>query len=107
MYGLSERSYKELMDILSSVPEIDEAIIYGSRARGDYWVASDIDLSLKGPALTRRSLRQLNDKLYDSHIPYFFDTHIYSEIKDPHFKASIDRDGKVLFQRNSNITSKA
>lgn len=99
MYGLSDRSYRELMDILRSVPEIDEAVIYGSRARGDYWAASDIDLSLKGQSLTRRSLRQLNDKLYESHIPYFFDTHIYSEIKDPRFKANVDRDGKVLYRR--------
>ena len=99
MYGLSERSYRELMDILRSVPEIDEAVIFGSRARGDYGAASDIDLSLRGPHLTRRSLRQLNDKLYESHIPYFFDTHIYAEIKDPHFKESVDRDGKVLYRR--------
>ena len=100
MYGLSERSYKELIDILLSVPEIDEAVIFGSRARGDYWAASDIDLSLKGQNLTHRCLRQLNDKLYESHIPYYFDTHIYSEIRDPRFKASVDSEGKVLFHRN-------
>ena len=35
MYGLSDRSYKELIMILDSIPEIDEAIIFGSRARGD------------------------------------------------------------------------
>lgn len=98
-YGLSDRSMKELLEILTSVPEIEEASIYGSRARGDYWPASDVDLSLRGSRLTRRSLRELNDKLYESHIPYFFDTHIYSEIKSPQFKANVDRDGVVLYQR--------
>ena len=62
-YGLSDRSYKELLEILASVPEVEEAVIYGSRARGDNWAASDIDLSLKGDNLTHRCLRVLNDRL--------------------------------------------
>ena len=99
MYGLSDRSYKELTQIVASIPEIEKAIIYGSRARGDYWHASDIDLSLRGKGLTRHSLRVLNDKLYESHIPYFFDTNIYSEIRNPTFKANVDRDGKLFFRR--------
>lgn len=99
MYGLSDRSYKELIEIVASVPQIEEAVIYGSRARGDYWYASDIDLSLKGRELTRRNLRELNDKLYDSHIPYFFDTHIYSEIKNQRFRSNVDRDGQVIYRR--------
>lgn len=99
MFGLSERSYNELLEILASIPEIEEASIYGSRARGDYWRASDIDLSLKGEHLSRHTLRVLNDKLYESHIPYFFDTHIFSEIKNPQFRANVIRDGKVVYKR--------
>ena len=101
MYGLSDTSYQELIQILASIPEIDDAIIYGSRARGDYWHASDIDLSLKGANIDKRVLHQLNDKLYESHIPYFFDTNIYSEIRNPAFKANVDRDGKQLFHRQT------
>ena len=100
MYGLSDRSYKELIQILASIPEIDEAIIYGSRARGDYWHASDIDLSLKGKELTKKTIRVLNDKLYESHIPYFFDTNLYSDIRNQEFKANVDRDGKLFYRRN-------
>lgn len=98
MYGLSDQSYKELLEILASVPEIEEAMIYGSRARGDYWRASDIDLSLKGMQLTPHILSVLNDRLYESHIPYFFDTHIYQQIKNPKFKANVDRDGIVIYK---------
>ena len=99
MFGLSERSYNELLEILASIPEIEEACIYGSRARGDYWRASDIDLSLKGKQLSRHTLRVPNDKLYESHIPYFFDTHIFSEIKNPQFQENVLRDGKVVYKR--------
>lgn len=100
MYGLTDRSYQELLQILASIPEIEQAVLYGSRARGDYGRASDIDLSLKGSRLTRRALRQLNDRLYESHIPYFFDTNIYTEIKNERFKANIDNDGKVIYGKN-------
>ena len=42
MYGLTDRSHKELLEILSSIPEIEEVLIYGSRARGDFWRAPDV-----------------------------------------------------------------
>jgi len=81
MYGLTDKSYNELLQILASIPEIEEAIIYGSRA------------------FTRHTLTRLNDKLYESHIPQFFDTHIYANIKNPKFKANVDREGKVLYRK--------
>ena len=100
MYGLTDKSYHELLQILASIPEIEEALIFGSRARGDYWRASDVDLSIKGKDFDRHTLARLNDKLYNSHIPQFFDTHIYANIQNPQFKACVDRDGKVLYRRD-------
>lgn len=101
MYGLTDKSYQELMKILASFPEIEEAIIYGSRARGDFGRASDVDLSIKGSRFDRHTLARMNDKLYESHIPLFFDTHIYDNIKNLKFKANIDREGKVLYRKIS------
>ena len=85
---------------MASIPEIEEALIFGSRARGDYWRASDVDLSIKGKDFDRHTLARLNDMLYNSHIPQFFDTHIYANIQNPQFKANVDRDGKVLYRRD-------
>lgn len=85
---------------MASIPEIEEALIFGSRARGDYWRASDVDLSIKGKDFDRHTLARLNDKLYNSHIPQFFDTHIYANIQNSQFKANVDRDGKVLYRRD-------
>ncbi|MCH5312207.1 MAG: nucleotidyltransferase domain-containing protein [Prevotella sp.] len=99
MYGLTEKSYKELMEILASIPEIEEVVIFGSRARGDFWRASDVDLSIKGKDVVRHTLAVLNDKLYESHIPQIFDTHIYSNIKNQGFKDNVDKEGKVIYRR--------
>lgn len=99
MYGLTERSYNELVQILASFPEIEEAVIYGSRARGDYWRASDVDLSIKGQGFNRHVLVRLNDKLYNSHIPQICDTHIYANIKNKKFKDNIDREGQTIYRK--------
>ena len=99
MYGLTDKSYKELLDILSSIPEIEEVLIFGSRARGDFWRASDVDLSIKGKNVGHRTLAVLNDKLYESHIPQIFDTHIYADIKNLDFRNNVNQDGKVIFRK--------
>ena len=101
MYGLTDKSYNELLEILSSIPEIEEVLIYGSRARGDFGRASDVDLSIKGKNVVRHTLAILNDKLYESHIPQVFDTHIYSDIKNQNFKNNVDREGKVIYRQST------
>ena len=99
MYGLTDKSYMELLQILASIPEIEEAVIYGSRARGDFWRASDVDLSIKGKEFNRYTLARLNDMLYNSHFTQICHTHIYTNIKNPKFKANVDLDGKVLYRK--------
>lgn len=105
MYGISDRDLQELRSILSSIPNIEEAIIYGSRARGDYKKGSDIDLSIKGRDLSFHDLSLLDDKLYYSYIPYFFDTNSYYHLSNPNLIANINKDGKVLY--SNNITHRA
>lgn len=100
-YGIEDRYMTELRQILSSIPEIEKAVLYGSRARGDYHRASDIDLSLYGENLTSRQLNQLRDKLYLSRIPYFFDTNIFSQLRNEAFIQNILHDGKVIYRRNT------
>ncbi len=100
MYGLSEQCRKELTDILSSIPAIEEAVIYGSRARGDYKPTSDIDITLKGKDLTFRDLALLDDKLYYSYLPYYCDTSIMRDLTNNDLIHNIEQNGKVFYKRN-------
>ena len=47
-YGLSEEQLTEICNILTLYSEIEEAIIYGSRAIDTYKEASDVDIAIKG-----------------------------------------------------------
>ena len=96
-FGLKDMEIKALRDVLASVPEVEEAIIYGSRARGTNRKSSDIDMMLKGDNLTYLQLALLDAKIDDLYLPYFVDLSLYSMIKNMDLIASIEREGKVLY----------
>ena len=96
-FGLKDMEIKALRDVLASVPEVEEAIIYGSRARGTNRKSSDIDMTLKGDNLIYLQLALLDAKIDDLYLPYFVDLSLYSMIKNVDLIASIEREGKVLY----------
>lgn len=51
-FGLSDKSIEQIHSILRKYPEIETAVIYGSRAKENYREGSDVDLTLKGENLT-------------------------------------------------------
>ena len=98
-FGLTDIELQALRDLLASIPEVEQAIIYGSRARGTHQMASDIDLTLKGDNLTYLQLALLDDKIDDLYLPYFVDLSLYSMLRTPELLDSICREGKVLYNR--------
>ena len=98
-FGLNDIELQALCSVLASMPEVEEAIIYGSRARGTNHIASDIDITLKGNELTYLQLALLDARIDDLYLPYFVDLSLFSMLKNPDLLESIDREGKVLFKR--------
>ena len=98
-FGLNDIELQALCSVLASMPEVEEAIIYGSRARGTNHIASDIDITLKGNELTYLQLALLDAKIDDLYLPYFVDLSLFSMLKNPDLLKSIDREGKVLYKR--------
>ena len=101
-FGLKDNEIKALRETLASIPEVEEAIIYGSRARGKNKVSSDIDITLKGSNLTYLQLALLDAKIDDLYLPYFVDLSLFSMLRNADLIESIEREGKVLY-RNERI----
>lgn len=101
-FGLKDNEIKALRETLASIPEVEEAIIYGSRARGTNKSSSDIDITLKGSNLTYLQLALLDAKIDDLYLPYFVDLNLFSMLKNADLIESIEREGKVLY-RNQRI----
>ena len=97
-YGLSDNTLSILDTIFQKYPGINQAILYGSRAKGKYRSGSDIDLTLKtGENFTFKDLLRISGDFDDSDIPYLVDVSIYDKLSNPDLKAHIDRVGKILY----------
>jgi predicted nucleotidyltransferase len=96
-FGLGERVVATICDVFKAHPEVEDVILYGSRARGNYKVGSDIDLTMQGEALDYRLLSTINQELYDLPIPYTVDLSILSEISNPKLVEHIQRVGRIFY----------
>ena len=70
-FGLSARTLDQLRGVLSRHTGIQRAIVYGSRAKGDFRPGSDIDLTLDAPGLMFDELLRINlrDHAILNHMP--------------------------------------
>jgi predicted nucleotidyltransferase len=78
-------------------PEIEKAILFGSRAKGNYKPASDIDLTLVGDDLTLTIQQTIENELDDLLLPYKFDISIYHTISSKELLDHIERIGQLFF----------
>nr|WP_262897984.1 nucleotidyltransferase domain-containing protein [Algoriphagus oliviformis] len=99
-FGLSDADLEEILDILSKEAQVEQAFIFGSRAKGNFKTGSDVDIALKGEALDFDTLSQISYLLNEeTNMPYKFDVLNYHTIKEPALLAHIDRVGVQVFQR--------
>ena len=98
-YGLSDITVSRILKVLSSFSAIDRAILYGSRARRNYRVGSDIDLTLDGEDLTFKDLCLVDERLDDLMLPYHFDLSVLKHITNEALLDNIRSEGKIFYQR--------
>ncbi len=96
-YGLKEEEINWLGHNFAQYPEIEEVVLYGSRAKGCHKPFSDVDITLKGSKLTRNILRDLQMKLYDSIMPYEFDVSLFATLKNEDLIDHINRCGIIIY----------
>ena len=98
-YGLKAYEIEKIRKVFESFPEIDEALLFGSRAKGNFREGSDIDISLKGRRLSHNLINKIALMIDDLLLPYFCELSIYNRIENPELIAHINRVGKTIFKR--------
>ncbi len=98
-FGLSQEIFDTIIRYISVFPEIEEAIIFGSRAMGNFKPASDIDIAIKGNLKdsTASQLWAMLDVAPSS--PYKFDVLDYGKLSNIELKKHIDEHGISIFKR--------
>ncbi len=100
--GLTKRDIDRIKAVFSKYKQIEKVLIYGSRAKGNYKPASDIDLTLIGKNIDLSLQLKIEFDLDDLMLPYKFDISIYDKITNPEFIDHIIRVGKEFYKRKSN-----
>ena len=98
-YGLRQDDVDLIVEAISCFPEVKEAVLFGSRAKGNFKNGSDVDIALKGERVSAevvsRLAMQLNEELP---LPYFFDVIHFDGIKEVQLTQHINRVGKLLYR---------
>lgn len=97
-YGLSEDTLLKIQQTLAQFPQVEQALLYGSRAKGNFKPGSDIDLSLKGAQLNMGLLGSIEQSLDDLLLPYQIDLSLYAQLNHAELTEHIDRVGQVIYQ---------
>ncbi len=96
---LKENELQKINLVFSKFKEIDEVILYGSRAKGNSKPGSDIDLTIKGVNLDLHLLNLIDNKLDDLDFPYKFDVSIFQQIENKDLKDHINRVGILVYKK--------
>jgi len=100
--GMSNLPYahlEKIQRILARYPQVEEAVLFGSWAKGTARPGSDFDIALKGADIDLQVQNKISQDLDDQLIPNAIDLCIYNNIDDPDVLVHIHRVGKIVYSR--------
>ena len=96
-FGLTEKDLSFITTTIAKFIEIEQAIIFGSRAKGNYKSGSDVDIAIVGEKINFTTVSKLHSILEDeSPMPYLFDIVDYTHLTNDELKEHIDRVGIIF-----------
>ncbi len=102
MYGLNEKDIETIIEILRKAPEVESAVLFGSRAKGNFKRGSDVDLAIQGNLANTQIASAISGVLNeDTLMPYRFDVISYTDLDHKDLAAHIDRVDKVIYRKAS------
>lgn len=100
-YGLKKRDIENIIKATKELPEIEDVILFGSRAKGTHKKASDIDMAVKGKGITDKTVKRLSARLNEElPLPYFIDIVHYETIRNQDLIEHIERVGKIIYRKD-------
>ena len=96
-YGLKPEVIANINRVLAAHPGVEQALLYGSRAKGNYRLGSDIDLCLVGDTLTLTQLLKIENEIDDLLLPYKIDLSLFHTLDNPELIEHIQRVGVAFY----------
>ena len=102
MFGLKNQQIEKMQAVFAQYSNVEEVILYGSRAKGNFRTNSDIDLTLKGADISLSQQFKIELALDDLLLPYQIDLSIYQHIQNDDLLAHIERVGVSFYINNTS-----
>jgi uncharacterized protein len=102
-FGLNQITIDKIITVFKKHQTINEVIIYGSRAKGNFRDGSYIDLTLKGKNLNDSIISDLESEIDELNTPYLFDISLYDHLNSSDLIEHINRVGQVFYQKDNHF----
>jgi len=99
-FGLDDSIIEQLQAVFRRYGEVDEVVIYGSRAKGNFRTGSDIDMTVKGQGINRKIIGDIWQDIEDLNFPYKVDLSDYAALDATSLCEHIERVGKVFYSKS-------
>ena len=101
-FGLLDRDINYILSAIKVFPEIEKAMIFGSRAMGNYKKGSDIDIACYGKNVDFETTSKLRSKLNEElPIPFFIDVLHFNSLKNSDLRKHIEQFGITFYSYTS------
>lgn len=99
-FGLNEKIVEDIVNIIKKYDVVEKAVIFGSRARGDYKKTSDIDIALFGEDLTHTINTKIFYEIDELYMPYKVDLINFNTLsKENKIRENILKEGVEIYAK--------
>lgn len=102
-FGLSEQTIGKLCDVFAKHSAIDMAVLFGSRAKGNFRPGSGFDLSLHGTGISLKELGEIEFEIDDLMLPHKVDLLNFDKSDHAKLREHIERVGVIFYQRRNAV----
>jgi predicted nucleotidyltransferase len=94
-FGLADKQVEQISAVLKNA-SVSKAVVFGSRAKGNWRKNSDIDIAVWNREVNVGRILMDLDELP---MPYKFDVVAYDEINNNALREHIDRVGQIIYSK--------
>lgn len=99
-FGIDESIIEDIVNVIRKYKEVKRAVIFGSRARGDYKKTSDIDIALFGDNLTNTINTKIFFEIDELYMPYKVDLINFNTLgKENKIRENILKEGVEIYAK--------
>lgn len=102
-YGLTQQEFESILNVFRQHPEVEKAVLFGSRAMQNFRPGSDVDIAIYSDQMSFNDFLSLKNNIDDLEILQKIDLVKFESIDSADLKDHILRVGVCIYNRKSEF----